>query len=623
MDTKPVRSDTHSFFNRFFPPTHPHPPSLSLPGIALLLIAALLSDSAWAVRYTMHDPTFDDDFYGDTANDVCLQFESNANYRYDAYAAGLVCHYNTTGTGNPHFTLPISTIADESNGSTETDATYDLSIPDPIEAIYAEADNEGLKSCPNTMSAAPINLVTGNKYFSETDFVVEGVVPFAFQRRYNSFTGQWRHTLGQSLSHQLSTTVSSPGNVITTVDDTVVIVHRPDGQDVTFNDNGQGQWVASPNVSMTLDELPAGWQLNLPSGVVEEYDDQMRLTRITEVSGYQYTLVYDASGATVTGSDGIQLVMELETDGRLKAVTTPGGQVYKYQYSQALGSNDLYRLTKVIYPDDTPLDDADNPFREYLFEDTALSNAITGIIDERGVRYANVEYDDQARASASYLGPQTAILADRLSSTAVEYDPAAEPVGTRYVSNARGATSTYATFKQLGIPLVSDIQGPGCTGCSGGDTSYTYDASNNKTTESKFGITTKFGNFTSRGEVGCRVIGVNAADTSPGACDFDPVASPDARRIDYTYDARFYNQIATRTEPSVLPGSNQLTTYTYDNFGNLLTSSINGFTPTGTPVSRTTTWQYTGPYHQLSQIDGPRTDITAPASKRWKMQTAS
>ena len=52
-----------------------------------------------------------------------------------------------------------------------------------------------------------------------------------------------------------------------------------------------------------------------------------------------------------------------------------------------------------------------------------------------------------------------------------------------------------------------------------------------------------------------------------------------------------------------------MTTYGYDDFGNRTSETIAGFTPAGMPVSRTRSWQYNGPLHQLSLEDGPRTDI--------------
>lgn len=50
----------------------------------------------------------------------------------------------------------------------------------------------------------------------------------------------------------------------------------------------------------------------------------------------------------------------------------------------------------------------------------------------------------------------------------------------------------------------------------------------------------------------------------------------------------------------------------------LLTETITGFTPDGTPVSRTTTRAYDGPLHQLSFVDGPRTDV---ADHTWYRST--
>ncbi len=64
------------------------------------------------------------------------------------------------------------------------------------------------------------------------------------------------------------------------------------------------------------------------------------------------------------------------------------------------------------------------------------------------------------------------------------------------------------------------------------------------------------------------------------------------------------------TEPSVHAGANKITTYSYDNFGNRIAETVAGFKPDSTVVSRTTTWQYNGPLHQLTRIDGPGTDVS-------------
>ncbi|MEW5756171.1 MAG: RHS repeat-associated core domain-containing protein, partial [Pseudomonadota bacterium] len=106
--------------------------------------------------------------------------------------------------------------------------------------------------------------------------------------------------------------------------------------------------------------------------------------------------------------------------------------------------------------------------------------------------------------------------------------------------------------------------------------------------------TTQYGNYDSKGNYGYKIEAFGTAQQ---------------RRFDYTYDPRFHSKIATITEASVYGAGQKITTYTYDDYGNRTSETIDGYRPDGTPVSRTTAYQYNGPLHQLSQIDGPRTDV--------------
>ncbi|MDH5473897.1 MAG: RHS domain-containing protein, partial [Gammaproteobacteria bacterium] len=127
------------------------------------------------------------------------------------------------------------------------------------------------------------------------------------------------------------------------------------------------------------------------------------------------------------------------------------------------------------------------------------------------------------------------------------------------------------------------------------DVHYEYSADNGYLEfKIEHGIRTEYGNYDTKGNPGYII---QAAGTV------------DQRRKDYTYDPRFHNKIATITEPSVFAGSQKVTSYTYDGAGNVTSVTIDGFRPDGTAVSRTSNYQYTGPYQQLSQIDGPRTDV--------------
>ncbi|RRQ21111.1 hypothetical protein D6C00_03475 [Thiohalobacter thiocyanaticus] len=216
-----------------------------------------------------------------------------------------------------------------------------------------------------------------------------------------------------------------------------------------------------------------------------------------------------------------------------------------------------------------------------------MPHVLTGITDERGIRYATYEYYTDGRAKASYHAGN----AQRVDIT---YD---DTTGTRTVTNSRGQTTTYTTDVNLGTALVTGISGPGCSACAnGGDTSYTYDsANNNLLSKTENGLTTQYGDYDAKGQYGYKV---------------EAVGTPEERRIEYDYDPRFYNKITEIREPSVYSSAQKITSRTYDDWGNRLTETVNGFDPDGNPVTRTTRYEYNGPLHQLSLIDGPRTDVS-------------
>ncbi len=304
----------------------------------------------------------------------------------------------------------------------------------------------------------------------------------------------------------------------------------------------------------------------------------------------------------ITINDGQQINFASDNQNRISQMDVPGIGIFRYEYDGITGLAGANNLTAVRKPDGT--------LRIYHYEDKRFPNALTGITDERGIRYATYEYDDQGRATASYHGPQTSALGDRINGISITFNSD----GMRVVKNSRDSAkgrsgSTYTTTTQLGVALVTGISGPGCSSCGASNASYQYDAANNLISKANNNHVTRYGNYDANGNPGCVVEGVSTADTSTGVCTFDAAASPNARRIDYTYDPRFHSKVATISEPSVRSGSTKLTINTYDAYGNLTGVTITGFTPTGAPVSRTSTYTYAGPLHQLSQIDGPRTDL--------------
>jgi len=251
-------------------------------------------------------------------------------------------------------------------------------------------------------------------------------------------------------------------------------------------------------------------------------------------------------------------------------------------------ADDNARVWTYRYDTNNNLEFVDNPdgtTKQYHYEDVNFPNALTGITDERGLRFATWAYDSQGRA----------ILSTH-ANNAERVDIVYSPDGTRTVTDSRGFISLYGTTTLNGVALVSDVTGPGCASCGDGNTSNTYDpANNNLLSKTENGLTTAFANYDTNGNPGTMTEAFGTAN---------------ARTTDYSYDPRFRSKVTLKTEPSVCATGNKATATAYDAFGNATGITVAGFTPNCTAVSRTTTFQYNGPLNQLTQIDGPRTDAS-------------
>src|SRR5690606_3324280 len=75
---------------------------------------------------------------------------------------------------------------------------------------------------------------------------------------------------------------------------------------------------------------------------------------------------------------------------RIRRVIAPGGEIYSY------GFGTEGTLDSVTYPDGTS--------RTYLYENNSYPQALTGIVDENGIRIRTWGYDAHGRAYESRLG---------------------------------------------------------------------------------------------------------------------------------------------------------------------------------------------------------------------------
>ena len=288
----------------------------------------------------------------------------------------------------------------------------------------------------------PIYVATGEKFQIETDYRGKGPFPLVFQRSYNSQSSSttslglhWRHNYDLKLLH----TIETDG-------DEFLTFTRNNGKLIFFTKTGIS-WVGDLDIPSHVVRIPTGWELHTINDEVETYDNTGKLVSIRSRAGLIHTLTYDEDNRlrTVTDSFGNQLQFSYDEFGRLGTMTAPGNQVYTYTQTNT--------LTHVTYPDTTT--------REYLYSD----NRLTGILDEKGNRFASWTYDIKGRAISS----EHAGGAERVDIT---YNDD----GTTSVSDSLGSTQTYHFANVNGVRRVTQIDGGPCQSCGGQTSATSYDA---------------------------------------------------------------------------------------------------------------------------------------------------
>ncbi len=423
----------------------------------------------------------------------------------------------------------------------------------------------------------PINVITGNKFQKEFDLKGGSASPLAFIRYYNttdlgpSVMGHgWRHSYNPSVNEV------SEGRGPSAISSALVV--RPDGRVLKFANVGT-EWISDADVQDQLISVGRGWELHTEKDTVETYSANGRLLSISDSKGNTQTLNYRGSVLTgVFSNSNEELAFSYDRSGNLVTVdfwaSNPDpaqdqGRQWAYDYTNG-------NLSTVTNPDGST--------RVYHYEDIYNPKSLTGITDERGIRYASWEYDLFGYATSSYHG-----------TGAERVDVVYGLDGERTVRDSLGNITAFDATAQLGSGLVTDTEG---ATCANGDTSlaaYNYDpVTNDKLSQTIDGTTTEYGNYDANGNPGYQI---------------EAVGTLLQHRTDYTYDSRFLSKISSITVPSVLAGEDKVTTMEYDEFANLLRRTVDGFKPDGTSISRTSSFEYNGPYGQLSQIDGPRTNV--------------
>src|SRR5215831_3727564 len=473
----------------------------------------------------------------------------------------------------------------------------------------------GSSSGTKPLVGNPCNAATGSKTLSETDYTASaGSLPLVFARHYDSTTTdnaalgrKWRHTF----SAQLSITGTLPRSIRAV---------RPDGTVLTF-------WLQStnyvPDVSVN-DRLvrltdgsgaTTGWTYTSADGDrTESYSATGRLAQITDRAGLRLTLTYTdgtalpPNGGVIEGTSTplpVGLLLRVANDfgrtlsfgydslSRIVRMTDPAGGNYLYGYGA------IRNLSTVTFPD--------SKIRTYLYENTSFRNALTGITDENGGRFATYDYDASGRVTVS----QHAGNANKITLT---YN-GDQTTDVRYFVSETLFADRYFNFQTtLGLRQLSGVTGPACPSC--GPAAAGFDANGNVGSQTDWnGNRTCYMHDVSRNLELARGEGLTAA-CAADLSTWTPASGTVERKIVTEWHPTW--RLRTKIcEPK------RITTLAYDSKGNLTSRSIQATTDaqgalgcSGAPVGTARTWTYTYTYGTTNPavatqivVDGPRTDV--------------
>lgn len=334
------------------------------------------------------------------------------------------------------------------------------------------------------------------------------------------------------------------------------------------------QPLTDPNGKVT------GWRYGVTNtGEVEQYDANGKLLSVRERNGRTTTLTYNATAqlTQVTAPSGRSLTFAYDAQGRVSSITAPDGAITQYAYN----ANGM--LTTVTWPDNTT--------RQYVYDDTRFPTALTGVIDEAGVRYATYAYDDQGRAITS-----------ELTAGADRYQFQYQANGQTTVLTPDGGSSVYSFLKQNGVLLPTGVSAP-CPTCGNTALSTSYDSNNNATSKTGYDGSTTSYSYDALGRETQRIEGAGTANAKTTTTEWDPqqwlvtrVAAPNKIEA-FSYDANG-NLLSHTVTPTgdangsqgfgaLASGDAESTEWTYDSVGNVLTVTQRQGT------SAVATWTYT------------------------------
>jgi len=281
-------------------------------------------------------------------------------------------------------------------------------------------------------------------------------------------------------------------------------LYRGNGQTVSFRYSGS-TYIADADVNGTFTVISGGYRyVDAKSRTIETYNTAGQLISLADAAGNTLTFSYStATGAIAPAAGYLQKITDQNgrslsfvytlptggvaaTDGLISGVSDSMGRTMSAGF--ATNGN----LTQLTWPDAKT--------RQFVYENASLPWALTGVIDERGIRYSTFTYDSAGRAlstehaggvnkfSVSYSTPPQVAVTQT-------YDPATQlttrthdwqaPAGVQ-LTRPNGETANASNSVVLGYPLPTGFSQPAGSGYGAANNASTFDANGNLTSTDDF-----------------------------------------------------------------------------------------------------------------------------------------
>ena len=429
---------------------------------------------------------------------------------------------------------------------------FDYSPSYDFDNSYSWGDSGGM------FVGDPINSLTSNIVESVQDYRGRGPFPLALTRTYNSLpipVSGVLNSLGGNWRSNFDAAIVTAGND--------VYAYRADGGAAKFTlVNGVYQSVGADVLStlqvVTSNGHTTGWVYTTPGHIVETYDANGHLIKITNRNGLTQTLDYDANGLlqSVVDPAGRRLTFIYDGARRLINVIGPDGGKVLYAYD---GNNNLASVT---YPDGATW--------RYRYENSSFASLLTSKVDTLGNVVSIWSYDSQGRAIANKM-------ANGIQAVSVNYNQ-----NTSDVTDVRGVVRS-RQFQRIGSTNKITSLNVSCPTCEPNlIQTITYDNQGFVASSTDFGGRVVRYTRDARGLVLTRIV---AAGT------------PLAQTTTYTW-----HPVYRAPTSIVFPGGRTLR-FEYDDRGNT-TRRIE----TVGKISRAWSFEY-APSGQLVKVQGPRPDM--------------